>query len=240
MSHEDSLRALARGGFDAVLQGIGNRFGLETLHVYKLGFIAVTNSQGGYLHTDYKNVGGEAFNFLVGIDSPEDGGPELIVETEDKVRRGEISYGTNAGILVGDGTRHGTKECDHRADRHVRITAFVYLVDLNDDNLDVVAGDETIFPSYEERWEWIWAQRGRHWNRNDGSVSLVNDAGRKPFNVSDVWDNCDKIHCRSGDEQVSADDERYDMRSMCLKTCAVFLDDEVYQPGKSRNEVFGY
>ena len=50
LSHEDSLRALARGGFDLVLQGIGKRFGLETLHVDKFGFAAVTNCQRGYLY----------------------------------------------------------------------------------------------------------------------------------------------------------------------------------------------
>ncbi|EJK53591.1 hypothetical protein THAOC_26942, partial [Thalassiosira oceanica] len=215
LSHEDSLRALARGGFDSVLRGIGKRFGLKTLHVDKLGFIVVTNCQRGYLHTDFENVGGGAFNFLFGINSPEDGGPELIFETEDKMRRGEVYYGANAGILVGDGTRHRTRECDHRASHQVRITAFIYLVDLNDDNLhDVIAYSPFSIssPPYQERRKWTWTQRGRHWNQNNGSVSLINDVGRKPFNVSDVWDNCDKSKCRSGNQQVSVD-EGYDMRT---------------------------
>ena len=242
LSHEDSLRALSRGGFDTVLQGIGKRFGLDTLHVDSFGFVAVTNCQRGFLHTDWEDVGGGAFNFLVGVYSPEGAGPELIVESEDEVRRGEVHYGTNAGILVGDGTRHGTRECDHRSSREVRITASIYLADLNDDNLHVVAGDTTsIFPPTGEGdgERWIWSQRGRHWNKNDGSVSLVNDAGRKPFEVSDVWDHCDKSKCHSGDEQVSVD-EGDDMRNKCLKTCGIFLADEVYQPGKRRNEVLGY
>ena len=242
LSHEDSLRALARGGFDKVLEGIGKRFGLETLHVDSFGFVAVTNCQRGFLHTDWEDVGGGAFNFLVGIYSPEDSGPELIVESEDEVRRGEVHYGTNAGILVGDGTRHGTRECDHRASREVRITASIYLADLNDGNLGVVAGDTTsIFPPTGEGdgERWIWTQRGRHWNRDDRSVSLTNDAGRKPFKVRDVLDHCDKSKCHPGDAQVSVD-EGEDMRNKCLKTCGVFIDDEVYQPGKRRNEVYGY
>ena len=237
LSHEDSLRALARGGFDTVLRGIGKRFGLETLYVDKLSFIAVTNCQRGYLHTDFDNVGGRAFNLLVGIDSPEGGGPELIVETEDKMRRGEVYYGTNAGVLMGDGTRHRTRECDYRASRQARITASIYLVDLNDSNLhNLMSYTPSPFSiPDEDRRKWTWTQRGRHWNKNDGSVSLINDVGRKPFSVSDVWDNCDKSKCRSDDEDVW-----YDMRTWCLKTCGVFLDDEVYQLGQRRNEVLGY
>lgn len=99
---------------------------------------------------------------------------------------------------MGDGTRHGTKECGHRASHQVQITSYIYLVDLNDGNLDNMAGDETIFPPYEERWERIWAQRGRHWNRNDGSVSLVKEEGRKLLNVSNnvnhLQPNCALLH----------------------------------------------
>ena len=146
------------------------------------------------------------------------------------------------GILVGDGTRHGTRECDRRASQKVQITAFIYLADLNEGNLDVMAGDNTsIFPPTGkgdgERWK--WTQRGRHWNRDDRSVSLVNDVGRKSFIASDVWDHCDKSKCLLDNKQISVD-EGYNMRNNCLKTCGVFLDDLAYQPGRSRNEVFGY
>mmetsp|Transcript_11156 Transcript_11156/g.16738 ORF Transcript_11156/g.16738 Transcript_11156/m.16738 type:complete len:86 (+) Transcript_11156:278-535(+) len=42
LAHEDYfLRALAKGGFDQVLQGIGAMYGLDTLHVVSVGFLAV-------------------------------------------------------------------------------------------------------------------------------------------------------------------------------------------------------
>lgn len=47
LAHEDSLRALAKGGFDQVLAGIGEKFGLDHLHVDSLGFVAVTNCDRG-------------------------------------------------------------------------------------------------------------------------------------------------------------------------------------------------
>eukprot|EP00985_Skeletonema_marinoi_P028848 scaffold26137_cov80-Skeletonema_marinoi.AAC.1 len=103
-------------------------------------------AKGGFdkVLADWEDVDGRAFNFLVGIESPDQAGPELIVEGDFK---GEIYYGSNAGILVGDGTRHGTRECDHRAYRGVRIACSIYLSDVTKDNLETLAGDTTsIFP----------------------------------------------------------------------------------------------
>ena len=40
----------------------------------------------------------------------------------------------DVGWVNGDGTRHGAAMCDHRAQRGVRITATVFLVDLTREN----------------------------------------------------------------------------------------------------------
>lgn len=233
LSHEDALRALAKGGFDTVLKGIGEQFNLDELHVDSVGFVAVTNCDRGFIHTDWEDVDGRAFNFLVGIESPEQGGPELVVEGDDK--RGETYYGSNAGILVGDGTRHGTRECDHRPYKGVRITASIYLADVTKENLSILASDTTsIFPPMEELGEeWIWAQKGRHWRKDGGGPGLVGDPGRAefPYYKDDVK-GCTKDDCE-------ADGKR--PRNSCIKTCKIFLDDATeYMPGKERREVFGY
>ncbi|KAL7542150.1 hypothetical protein ACHAXR_011563 [Thalassiosira sp. AJA248-18] len=230
LSHEDSLRALAKGGFDEVLKGIGEKFGLDSLHVDSFGFVAVTNCDRGFIHTDWEDVEGKAFNFLLGIASPEDAGPELVVENE---RKGEVYYGSNAGVLVGDGTRHGTRECDHRAKRGVRITCSIYLADPTRDNLDILAGDTTsVFPPTGDGpgKEWVWSHRGRHW-RKDGGHGLVDDLGRRPFEFDDEEDGCTKDDCTNDTERG---------RNGCLKTCNVFMDDSVYKPGNERREVLGY
>lgn len=231
LSHEDALRALAKGGFDEVLKGIGEEFGLDTLHVDSFGFVAVTNCERGFIHTDWDDVDGRAFNFLVGIASPEGAGPELVVENEQ--RKGETYYGSNAGILVGDGTRHGTRECDHRSSRGVRITCSIYLADVTKDNLSILAGDttSTFPPMAEVGEEWIWAQRGRHW-RKGGGRGLVGDLGRRPFVVEDADDGCTKDDCNNDGVRP---------RNSCLETCKVFMDDaKEYMPGLERREVFGY
>lgn len=236
LSHEDGLRALAKGGFDEVLKGIGEKFGLDTLHVDSFGFVAVTNCDRGFMHHDWDETGGRAFNFLVGIHSPDDAGPELIVENEHKGvdRKGETYYGTNAGILVGDMARHGTRECDHRAKREVRITASIYLADPTVDNLSTLAGDTTsVFPPMEESGEeWIWSQRGRHWRKDGGGDGLVGDLGRQEFEFDDGGKGCTKKHCTN---------ELKRSRNSCTKTCKVFMDDDSeYKIGKERREVLGY
>jgi len=237
LAHEDSLRALAKGGFDQVLQGIGAMYGLDTLHVDSVGFVAVTNCERGFMHHDWVDVDGRAFNFLFGIHSPVDSGAELYVGN-DEGRRGELQYGSNHGVLVGDGTRHGTKECDHRSHREVRVTCTVYLADVTDDNLALIAGDSTsIFPpTGDVGVEWTWTQRGRHWNKN-GGPSLMEDVGRKSFYVQD--DNvgeCEKDICLA----VKDENDIGEYRNECMRTCEVFMDDRAYRPGERRHDVLGY
>ena len=227
------LRALARGGFDDVLRGIGESFGLDELHVDSVGFVAVTECERGFMHTDWDDVDGRAFNFLVGISTPGGAGPELVV-ADGEGRRGETYYGSNGGVLVGDGTMHGTRECDHRPRRGVRITASIYLADVTRENLGTLAGDTTsIFPPLEEDGEgWIWSQRGRHWNKGGGGPGLAGDRGRAPFPFEDVAEGCTRDDCANEGDRP---------RNACLKTCGVFMDDETeYMPGKERREVFGY
>ena len=232
LAHEDSLRVLAKGGFDEVLNGIGKLFGLDSLHVLSVGFLAVTNCEQGYIHHDYEDVDGRAFNFLFGIHSPDDAGPELYIVNDDE-KRGEVRYGSNAGILVGDGTKHGTKECDHRSLREVRISCSIYLADLTEENLDAIVGDDTsVFPPTDAA-EWMWAQRGRHWNKNGGR-SLVNDVGRRSLQVQDDVDGCEEGMC------LTAKDGIVEYRNKCKRTCKIFIDDRKYQPGESRHDILGY
>ncbi|KAL9180641.1 hypothetical protein ACHAXT_011094 [Thalassiosira profunda] len=237
LSHEDALRALSKGGFDEVLKAIGEQFGLDTLHVDSIGFVSVTECERGFIHTDWEDVGGRAFNFLVGIESPDDAGPELVVENERQGRnaKGEVYYGSNAGILVGDGTRHGTRECNHRPYKGVRITASIYLADPTKQNLDILAGDTTsIFPPTGDGpgKAWIWTQKGRHWKKNGKGDGLVGDKGRKAFDFSG--------HEEKGCSVEDCENETDRGRNSCLETCKVFIDDVEYKPGKTRKEVFGY
>lgn len=232
-AHEDVLRALARGGFDEVIKGIANEFGLDSVIVDSFGFLAVTHCDNGYIHADLKDVDGRAFAVQLGLHRPDGAGPELIVQTNDRMYKGEIYYGERHGFVFGDGTLHGTRECDHRSSGETRISVTIWLIDYNEANFDRLAADVTaVFPpngGNAEGKRWIRAQRGRHWSRDDPTVSLVNDEGRASLEFSDSKENCGEADC--------TDDEE---RNKCLKTCKIFIDDAEYRPGEPRSEVLGY
>ena len=67
---------------------------------------------------------------------PDGAGPELIVQTNDRMYKGEIYYGERHGFVFGDGTLHGTRECDHRSSGETRISVTIWLIDYNEANFD--------------------------------------------------------------------------------------------------------
>lgn len=81
--------------------------------------------------------------------------------------------------------------------------------------------------------DWIWAQRGRHWNK-EGTVSLVEDKGREPFMAKDDLEGCE---ARVGEKKekcmVHGDERMY-----CYDTCGFFITDDDYRPGEERQKVF--
>ena len=83
--------------------------------------------------------------------------------------------------------------------------------------------------------DWIWAQRGRHWNK-EGTASLVEDKGRVHFEPHDEMDGCE--------EKVGDNNEKCLVhgaeRMLCYKTCGAFITDEKYQPGEQRRSTFGW
>jgi len=48
VAHEDALHTLAKGGFDAVLEGMGIHFDLTELHIDSVGFFSMTKNDGEY------------------------------------------------------------------------------------------------------------------------------------------------------------------------------------------------
>ena len=236
-SHEDGLRALAKGGFDEVLNAIGTFLGLDNLVSFSIGLLAVTKSEKGYIHVDFAGSGKKAFNFLIPLQSPSDH-PELTVIEEDDLgnrRRGQVKYAPEFGVLNGDDAMHATNECNHRTIDSVRITVSIFLVQMEEASLEQVAEhDKYYFPF--GNMDWIWAQRGRHWQAGDSSVSLVNDKGRRPFEPKDEMENCE--------ERVGENKEKCfvhgNERMLCYKTCGTFTPDDKYKLREQRHKVVGW
>jgi len=235
-AHEDSLRALAKGGFDEVLNSIGTYLGSKHLTSFSIGLLAVTKAGKGHVHVDFQSSKRRAFNFLINLQTPGDE-PELTVMEEDYLgnrRRGQIKYAPEFGVLNGDDGMHATNECDHRGSNGVRITVSIFIAELIEESLEQVADhDNYYFPFGNE--DWIWAQRGRHWSA-DGSLSLVKDKGRVSFEAKDELKGCKR---RVGKNKEKCMENTIE-RKRCYKTCGTFMTDDKFRPGEERRKVFGW
>ena len=238
-THEVTLRMLFEGGFDQVLHAIGSHYDLDGLTIQSAGFLAVTHCEEGYLHTDFKHVEGKVFNFLIPLYSPEDAGPELKVvgnrynemeESEEQVGT-NIKYDSKYGVLVGDGTWHGTRECDHRPTGDIRIVMSVYVADLTEDNLEKVSYDDTAIFPVPGMEDWLWAQRDRHWGNE---MCRTGDLGRREFTAVDKSDECPALAA-----QGKCESKPKSIRKKCPRSCRIYMGDWEYQPGVERSEVIG-
>ena len=160
------LRALGDGGFDQVLDAIGQQFNMDGLTVYQLTLIGVSQSQDGYIHTDSSDTGAKVYNVIIPLELVTDADPELnVVDTEDEVIY-EYKYGYDMGVMIGDDARHRTASVDYDSGA-MRIAATVYLADINEDNVDeIIESSYTqVYPPRADR-EYLLARRGQHWGND--------------------------------------------------------------------------
>jgi len=236
-THESMLHMLFEGGIDQVLNAIGTHFNLDGLFIQSVGFLGVTHCEEGYLHNDFDNVDGKFFNLLIPVTSPE--GAELNVAGErisnttnaTAIVGAKINYDPQFGVLVGDKTLHGTRECDHRPQGDIRVVLSIYLADITDDNVHKVSSDDTaIFPVPEVE-EWLWAQQGRHWSKD---MCMLPDKGRWPLWAEDRAERCAEVA-----KYGKCDSSPKLARKICPQSCNVYMEDYEYQPGLERNAVMG-
>ena len=158
------LRALGDGGFDQVLDAIGQHFNMDGLIAYHLTFIGVSQSQDGYIHTDHSNTGAKAYNLIIPLELVDDAGPELnVVDSEDEVIYG-YEYEYDTGVMIGDEARHRTASVNYDSGA-MRIAATVYLADINEDNVDEIIDRYTqVYPPADR--EYLLDPREDHWGND--------------------------------------------------------------------------
>ena len=219
-AYEEGLAILAKGGFDTVLNAVGNYFDLDSLMIHTFRFMAVSQCSEGHIHEDTSESGGKYFNVLIPLINADDADDELLaVDDEDEELIGTLKYEYDVGFLLGDDCFHATRPADYRAQKGMRLTANIYFADVTEDNVEVVMGDDpmSIFP-LPGHYEWFLTQRGRHWG---GGNSLVNDSGRRPFVVEDEYDEC-----KEWAEDGYCESDPFDTRLVCAKSCKLLLTEE--------------
>ena len=226
---ESLLSVLRRGGFDKVLDPIGKAFDLEGLMIQGVGAIFLSQYQfSDNMHIDIPGSKGSFYNIIVPVHIPvNDTAGFYVSDFEDDEGKGITILDPNVGVILGGQSSHGTGECNYRAKRDFRLSFAIYVADINDENVDLIASDSTSLWPTEGDTEWFVAQRGRLWSK-DGSRSLKDDKGRMSMNVVDRVDGCTVQHCES---------DAAGKRRQCPKTCRLYLNDDEYYPLIARETI---
>ena len=110
-----------------------------------MGFIMASYNLQGNVHRDLPGAGGYWWDLLFPLVLPEEGSSQLkLADEHDRGREpATVSYTPNIGVLIGGDTRHGTGSCDYREEGGLRVAVSVYIVDIDEDNVENVASDGT-------------------------------------------------------------------------------------------------
>lgn len=219
---ESLLAMLGRGGFDVVLDKVGKAFDLNGLMVQGVGAIFLSQYEvSDNLHIDIPDSWGSFYNIIVPVHIPVNNTAKFYVaDTDEAGRKGTVTLNPDVGVVLGGESYHGTGECNYRETNDFRLSFAVYVADINEENVDLIASDSTSLWPTDGDTDWFWAQQGRLWSKA-GDRSLKNDKGRKPLKVEDKHDDCpNSKHLCESDPQG--------MRLNCPKTCKLYLEEDVY------------
>lgn len=217
---ESLLSVLRRGGFDKVLDQIGKTFDLNSLMVQGVGAIFLSEYENSdNMHVDIEGSKGSFYNVIVPVHIPENESAKFYVGEADSDDSGVTNLDPNVGIVLGGESRHGTGECNYRPAKEFRLSFAVYVADIHEENVDLIASDSTSLWPTRGDTEWFIAQRGRLWSKEGNSIQ--NDKGRQSMKVEDLVEDCTIEHCES---------DAQGKRLECPKTCRLYLSDEDYFP----------
>jgi hypothetical protein len=164
-THEDFLKQLSLGGFDKVLESIGEYFELDGLVAYHLSFMGVSHCTGGYVHHNLSGTHGKAFNIIVPLITVDGATPaELKIEDTDD-QTGGYRYEYDEASIIGDYARHTTGRVDYREQGKYRLAVSIYIADVNEGNGKAILEDsiQAYPPQAEEGEELLLSWAGRHW-----------------------------------------------------------------------------
>ena len=100
--------------------------------------------------------------------------PELDLQdgTDGSRRVGRYKYERNVAAVMGDGSFHATSPLDYRSQKQMRMSASIYAMDINKDNVDacVLEEDFYVYPPADPELLLTWS--GQHWKHNNTCKKL--------------------------------------------------------------------
>uniref|UniRef100_A0A7S1VWC8 Uncharacterized protein n=1 Tax=Grammatophora oceanica TaxID=210454 RepID=A0A7S1VWC8_9STRA len=174
------------------------------------------------MHVDMGNTDHKFFNIVFPVRLPTSGRAQLdLSSTMEEKDSHPVSFRKNTGILLGGRSIHGTGQCNYRAAEEFRASLTIYLADITEQNIELIAGDSTaLFPNQGDE-SWLRTQAGRVWGHGN---SLKQDLGRRPYGVSDD----PKFDCPALAKEGKCESDLKRVRKRCSKSCKVYMEDDAY------------
>jgi hypothetical protein len=203
------------------LDQVGKTFDLNGLMIQGVGAIFLSHySKTNNMHVDIEGSRGSFYNIIVPVHIPEGHDATFCLSDREDSFQGILKLDPSFGVVLGGESSHGTGVCNYRRKEEFRLSFAVYVADISEKNVELIASDSTSLWPTEGDTNWFQAQRGRLWTK-DGSHSLKNDKGRRPMNVQDKLEDCSQL-------KHKCDTDLLGIRLQCPKTCELYLEDDVY------------
>ena len=140
----------------------------------------------------------------------DDDGSLYIGGTDHQCAPYRLQY--NVATVTGGDSWHATEDCNYRKRKGYRFSITIYLSEINQPNLQVLASD--ILSPWPVKGDaaWFAAQKGRN---------LTQDAGRSPLMIRDQSDDCHQV-------QDLCESDLRGVRHRCPRTCKVYMEEQEY------------
>jgi len=128
------LRAMGSGGFDAVLEGIGEYFELDHLTCFHTSFMGLSEADSSFNHADVYATGEVGYNIIWPIMVVDGSKPELDIQAEDANVVVSVNYEYDVAYVLSDWGYHKTSPNDYSGSGQIRLVVGTYCAEINESN----------------------------------------------------------------------------------------------------------
>jgi hypothetical protein len=187
-AHNNVLRALSAGGFDAIIHNIGVHFELDSLSVYSVAFMGVSRNVESFMRV-LPYSGGKIFKIIVPLDSVENVGPDFEIWSDDKKTMGTYQIEQDVGLIFGDGAFHAIAKCDYREGEDSQFGVQIFLGELSTENVDALTTTLELSHSKKDHADHILRNGDLHWDKFDLSTKLPLPINNGDFKTNQLRPN---------------------------------------------------
>ena len=132
------LRALGKGGYDTVLESIGNHFGYENITCFHLSFMGVSECDKSVTHADVYASGEKGLNIIFPIVTVDGSKPELDIQSDNTNIVTSVKYTRDLAYIMSDYGYHKTSSIEYEGKGQNRVVVGMYCGQIDESNAEMM------------------------------------------------------------------------------------------------------